>query len=93
MIKLMHGDCLDLMRTIEPGSVDLIATDLPYGTTRCKWDVVIPFEPLWDNFKRVLKPRGVVLLFGSQPFTSFLVTSNIKWFKYEIMCNKSTRAF
>jgi DNA modification methylase len=89
MIKLMHGDCLDLMRTIEPGSVDLIATDLPYGTTACKWDSVIPFELLWDNVKRVLKPSGAFVTTSSQPFTSFLVTSNPKWFRSEIIWKKT----
>jgi DNA modification methylase len=88
MIKLMHGDCLDIMRAIEPGSIDLIATDLPYGTTACKWDSIIPFELLWDNVKRVLKPRGVFTTTSSQPFTSALVMSNPKNYRVEWIWEK-----
>lgn len=83
MIKLMHGDCLDLMRTIEAGSVDLIATDLPYGTTRLKWDSVVPLDRLWPEVRRVLKPSGVFLTTATQPYTSVLVCSNQK----EYRCN------
>jgi site-specific DNA-methyltransferase (adenine-specific) len=82
MPLLLHGDCLELMATIESGSVDMILCDLPYGTTACKWDTVIPFEPLWAHYKRVIKPNGAIVLFGSQPFTSALVMSNPKAFKY-----------
>jgi site-specific DNA-methyltransferase (adenine-specific) len=82
MIDLRCGDCLDLMADIEPGSIDLILCDLPYGTTACKWDTVIPFEPLWAHYRRLLKPRGAVVLTASQPFTSMLVMSNREWFKY-----------
>jgi hypothetical protein len=87
-ITLMLGDCLDRMGEIADGSVDLIAADLPYGTTACKWDVVIPFEPLWTHYRRVLKPRGAVVLTASQPFTSMLVMSNREWFKYTIEWHK-----
>lgn len=82
-VRLIHGDCLDRMGEIEPGSVDLILADLPYGTTACKWDTVIPFEPLWAHYRRLLKPRGAVVLTASQPFTSALVMSNPKWFRHE----------
>ncbi len=82
MLDLYHGDCLEIMPTLPAQSVDAIIADLPYGTTACKWDVVIPFEPMWAEYKRIIKPRGAIVLFGSQPFTSLLVTSNLKWFKY-----------
>lgn len=85
---LLHGDCLDLMATIESGSIDMILCDLPYGTTACKWDTVIPFDALWAHYKRVIKPNGAIVLFGSQPFTSALVMSNIEWFKYEWIWRK-----
>ena len=80
-VQLYLGDCLDILPTLaEP--FDAIIADLPYGTTACKWDTVIPFEPLWEQYRRLIKPRGAVVLFGSQPFTSALVMSNIGWFKY-----------
>jgi len=88
MPLLLHGDCLDLMATIESGSVDMILCDLPYGTTACKWDTVIPFEPLWAQYKRVIKPNGAIVLFGAQPFTSALVMSNPTWFKYALIWDK-----
>ena len=90
--ELWLGDCLELMQNIPDKSVDMILCDLPYGTTACKWDVVIPFAPLWEQYKRVIKDRGAIVLFGSQPFTSALVMSNVKWFKYEfsyLKVNKS----
>ena len=80
-VRLYCGDCLDVMPTLD-GPVDAIIADLPYGTTACKWDTVIPFAPLWEQYKRLIKPKGAVVLFGSQPFTSALVMSNVKWFKY-----------
>jgi site-specific DNA-methyltransferase (adenine-specific) len=83
MIDLRKGDCLELMKDIEDKSIDAIICDLPYGTTACKWDTVIPFEPLWEQYKRIIKDNGAIVLFGSQPFTSALVMSNPKWFKYE----------
>lgn len=86
---LYHGDCLEEMARIDAGSVDAIIADLPYGTTACKWDSVIPLEPLWAHFKRVLKPRGAVVLFGAQPFTSTLVQSNLEWFRYEWVWDKA----
>ena len=88
MIKLMHGDCLELMKEIPSGSVDMVLTDPPYGTTACKWDSVIPLEPMWEQLKRIIKPNGAIVLFGSEPFTSVLVTSNLKSFKYRMDWNK-----
>lgn len=82
MIDLHLGDCLEVMKQIPNKSVDAIICDLPYGTTACKWDSVIPFEPLWEQYKQVIKDSGAIVLFGSQPFTSSLITSNLKWFKY-----------
>ena len=67
--RLIHGDCLECMKEISDGSVDMVLTDPPYGTTACKWDSVIPFEPMWEQLKRVIKPNGAIVLFGSQPFT------------------------
>jgi len=87
-LNLIHGNCLEKMRDIPSGSVDMICTDLPYGMTACKWDTVIPFEPLWDAYKRIVKPNGAIVLFGSQPFTSALVMSNPKMFRYEWIWNK-----
>ena len=82
-IWLMKGDCLERMKEIPGGSVDMVLTDPPYGTTACKWDSVIPLEPMWEQLKRVVKPNGVIALTASQPFTSVLVTSNIRMFKHE----------
>jgi site-specific DNA-methyltransferase (adenine-specific) len=82
MVNLMQGDCLELMKTIPDGSVDMVLTDPPYGTTACKWDSVIPFEPMWEQLKRVTKKNGAIVMTASQPFTSALVMSNVKMFKY-----------
>ena len=87
-IKLMQGDCLELMKGIADKSVDMILCDLPYGTTACKWDTVIPFEPLWAEYKRIIKKHGAIVLFGSEPFSSALRMSNIKNFKYDWIWNK-----
>jgi len=81
MINLQQGDCLELMKSIPDGSVDMILCDLPYGTTSCKWDTVIPFVPLWDQYKRIIKDRGQIVLFATEPFTSQLVSSNLKWYR------------
>lgn len=89
MINLMHGDCLELMGEIPDGSVDMILCDLPYGTTACKWDSVIPFEPLWAHYKRVIKRNGAIVLTASQPFTSALGASNFPWLKYSWVWEKS----
>lgn len=80
--ELHLGDCLQVMKTLEPNSVDLILCDLPYGTTACKWDSVIPFEPLWEQYRRVTKPNSAIVLTASQPFTSTLIASNLKDFRY-----------
>lgn len=87
--RLFLGDCLIESDKIESGSVDLILTDLPYGTTACKWDIIIPFYDLWKIIKRILKPNGVFITTASQPFTSFMIMSNLDWFKYELIWHKS----
>ena len=89
MINLMQGDCLELMKSIPDGSVDLILADPPYGTTACKWDSVIPFEPMWEQLKRIIKPNGAIVLFGSEPFSSMLRCSNLKIFKYDWVWQKN----
>jgi DNA modification methylase len=88
MIKLMQGDCLERMKEIESGSVDVVLADPPFGTTQCKWDSVIPLNPMWDQLKRVIKPRGVIILMAAQPFTSVLTCSNLKMFKYDLVWEK-----
>ena len=80
--QIIQGDCLIEMQKIPDKSVDMILCDLPYGTTACKWDTIIPFEPLWEQYKRIIKDNGAIVLTASQPFTSALVCSNIKMFKY-----------
>ena len=87
--KVYLGDCLEIMPSIPDKSIDMILCDLPYGTTACKWDTVIPFEPLWKEYKRLIKDNGAVVLTASQPFTSALVMSNPKMFKYELIWIKS----
>src|SRR5674476_704737 len=82
MNKVLQGDCLELMKDIPDKSIDMILCDLPYGTTACKWDTVIPFEPLWEQYKRIIKDNGAIVLTASQPFTSALVMSNPDMFKY-----------
>jgi len=87
--QVIHGDCLEVMKTIADKSIDMILCDLPYGTTACKWDTIIPFEPLWEQYKRIIKDNGAIVLTASQPFTSALVMSNVKMFKYEWVWNKN----
>jgi len=87
--RLICGDCLQIMPTLAPGSVDAIITDIPYGTTACSWDTVLPFAPMWAAIKHVLKPRGVFVTTASQPFTSLLVCSNLEWFRYEVIWKKT----
>ena len=82
MIQLMQGDCLEVMKEIPDGSVDMVLADPPYGTTACKWDTVIDLPMMWEQLKRVIKPNGAILMTASQPFTSALVMSNPKMFKY-----------
>lgn len=86
--KLYHGDCLEVMGIIPEKSVDMVLTDPPYGTTACKWDAVISFEPMWKELKRTTKKSAAIVLLGSQPFTSALVMSNPKMFKYEWVWDK-----
>lgn len=86
--RLMFGDCLERMKEIEDNSIDLCLTDPPYGTTQCKWDLVIPFEPMWKQLKRIVKPNGAICLFGSEPFSSHLRLSNLKMFKYDWLWQK-----
>lgn len=89
-ITLLYGDCLERMKEISDDSVDLVLCDLPYGTTKCKWDTVIDINKLWEHYKRIIKkPSGVILLFGQQPFTSMLVSSNYEWYKYNIIWKKN----
>lgn len=82
-INLMNGDCLELMKTIPSGSVDMVLCDPPYGTTSCKWDSVIPFEPMWKELNRIVKPNGAILLFAQTPFDKVLGCSNLKNLRYE----------
>ena len=89
-ITLLYGDCLERMKEIPNNSVNLILCDLPYGTTKCKWDTVIDIKLLWEQYKRIIvKPSGVILLFGQQPFTSMLISSNYEWYKYNIIWKKN----
>jgi DNA modification methylase len=87
--EILLGDCLELMKDIPNGSIDMILCDLPYGTTACKWDTIIPFDKLWEQYERIIKPNGAIVLTASQPFTSALVMSNPKLFKYEWTWEKS----
>ena len=87
-IELLHGDCLELMKNIKDKSIDMILCDLPYGTTSCKWDSIIPFEPLWEQYKRIIKDNGAIVLFGQQPFTTLLISSNINEFRHNIIWHK-----
>jgi len=89
MMRLIKGECLEVMKTIESGSVDAIITDPPYGTTACKWDSVIDFELMWEQLNRIIKPNGAIVLFGSEPFSSALRMSNIKNYKYDWIWEKT----
>ena len=89
MIDLRHGDCLELMKDIPDKSIDMILCDLPYGTTQNKWDSVIPLEPLWEQYKRIIKDNGVIVLTSQGIFTAKLILSNEKWFKYKWVWEKS----
>ena len=86
---LMQGDCLERMKEIPSGSVDLVLADPPYGTTQCKWDSIIPLESMWEQLKRVIKPNGAIVMTASQPFTTTLISSNMKMFKYEMIWDKN----
>jgi len=89
MNQVIKGDCLEVMKDIPDKSIDMILCDLPYGTTACKWDTIISFEPLWEQYKRIIKDNGAIVLTASQPFTSALVMSNVKMFKYSLVWNKT----
>ena len=89
--KLYHGDCLEIMKDIPDGSVDMVLCDPPYGMTACDWDVVIPFEPLWEQYNRVCKRNAAVVLFSQQPFTTDIINSNRKEFRYEIIYHKTMK--
>ena len=86
--RLFHGDCIDVMKRLPDGCIDLVLTDPPYGTTQCKWDSVIPFEPMWEQLNRLVKPNGAMVLFGREPFSSTLRMSNIKNYKYDWVWEK-----
>lgn len=85
---LYLGDCLEVLHDVPDKSVDTIITDPPYGTTACKWDVIIPFDLMWKQLKRIIKPNGAIVLFGSEPFSSLLRTSNLEMYKYDWIWNK-----
>ena len=87
--KIYNEDCLEGMKRIPDGSVDMILCDLPYGTTACKWDEIIPFEPLWEQYERVIKDNGAIVLTSDEPFTSQLINSNIEKFRYKWIWKKS----
>ena len=89
-LTLLYGDCLERMNEIKDNSIDLILCDLPYGTTKCKWDTIINLDLLWIHYKRIIKkPHGVIILFGQQPFTTKLISSNINWYKYNLVWKKN----
>lgn len=88
-VTILQGDCLEVMKTLPSASVDLILCDLPYGTTQNKWDSVVPFAPLWEQYKRLLKPARAIVLTAAQPFSSALVMSNPTWFRYDWSWRKS----
>ncbi len=81
--EILLGDCLELMKDIPNGSIDMVLCDLPYGIIQSKWDVVIPFDKLWEQYNRIIKPNGAVVLFGNEPFSSGLRFSNISNWKYD----------
>ena len=86
---LIHGDCMTEMQNIQDGTIDMILCDLPYGMTKNSWDVIIPFDKLWSEYNRIIKDTGAIVLFGSQPFTSLMITSNLKMFRYCLVWEKN----
>ena len=88
-ICLVNGDCLNVMLNIDNKSIDLILCDLPYGVTKNKWDIIIPFDKLWEQYNRIIKDNGAIILFGSQPFTTMLISSNMKYFRYCLVWEKN----
>lgn len=91
-LTLIQGDCIEKMKNIESNSIDLICTDLPYGTTKCKWDIIIPFEELWSEYIRLIKDTGAIVLFGKEPFSSQLRVSNLDMYKYDWIWVKDTKS-
>jgi site-specific DNA-methyltransferase (adenine-specific) len=89
MTTLIQGDCLEVMRSLPESSIDLVVCDPPYGTTTIKWDEVLDFNGMWECYKQIVKPKGVIILFGSQPFSSQLICSKLDWFRYELVWNKN----
>ena len=87
--KIYNEECLEGMKKIPDGSIDMILCDLPYGTTACKWDTIIPFKPLWEQYERVIKDNGAIVLTASQPFTSALIMSNINMYRYNWVYEKN----
>jgi len=88
-LNLLLGDCLQLMNDIPDKSIDFICCDLPYGTTACNWDIILPFDEMWSHYKRIIKDKGIIVLFGSEPFSSLLRTSNLDWYKYDWIWEKN----
>lgn len=87
--KIYNEDCVEGMKRIDDKSIDMILCDLPYGTTKCKWDIIIPFVPLWEQYNRIIKENGAIVLFSTQPFTSKLILSNIEMYKQEVIWSKT----
>ena len=87
--KIYNEDCLIGMRDIHDKSIDCIICDPPYGSTNCAWDVIIPFDKLWEQYERIIKDNGAIILFGTEPFSSMLRMSNLKWYKYDLIWKKS----
>lgn len=87
--QIIQGDCLEVMPNMPDKSIDMILCDLPYGTTACKWDTIIPFEPLWKEYKRIIKDNGAIILFGNEPFSSYLRLSNLGWYRYDLIWRKT----
>ena len=88
MIEIFNADCLEKMNDIKDHSIDMVLCDLPYGTTACSWDIIIPFDKLWEQYKRICKDNAAIVLFGQEPFSSLLRTSNLKDYKYDLYWEK-----
>ena len=88
IVTLMQGDCLELMPTLPDQSIDMVMADVPYGITNCRWDTIIPFEPMWKEIERLIKPHGAIVMTACQPFTSMLTMSNLRMFRYDLVWDK-----
>ncbi len=86
--KIYNEDCIERMKRVPDKSIDAIICDLPYGTTQCSWDVIIPLKPLWEQYRRIIKDNGTIVLFGAEPFSSYLRGGNIEWYKYDWVWDK-----